>query len=251
MQWSSPDTLIPDPYNPLDWNRYLYARGNPLRYNDPSGHIPVDVILDLLFLGYDVGAILIEGPTTVNMAALAADAACAVIPYGTGGGLAVRLGGEAAIQGVTHLPAAVRGLQAAEKLAQFAENADLNSSGPGLPGPSNSTSPKRATANSHGDPYPTIIDPRTGKPVQAPPNNLQIVPESQRVEWGSKQRGEFIKEWIDKGYKAPEGGWGNYDIHHIIPREYGGTNSFGNLVPVPREFHQRTINSWWSGYVPR
>jgi len=28
MQWTSPDTLIPDPYNPLDWNRYAYVRFN-------------------------------------------------------------------------------------------------------------------------------------------------------------------------------------------------------------------------------
>ncbi len=34
----SPDTIVPDPYNPLDWNRYSYARYNPIRYSDPSGH---------------------------------------------------------------------------------------------------------------------------------------------------------------------------------------------------------------------
>lgn len=37
----SPDTLIPNPSNPLDWNRYSYARYNPIRYSDPGGHIPV------------------------------------------------------------------------------------------------------------------------------------------------------------------------------------------------------------------
>ena len=37
----SPDTLIPDPTQPLDYNRYLYGRGNPLKYNDPTGHCPV------------------------------------------------------------------------------------------------------------------------------------------------------------------------------------------------------------------
>jgi hypothetical protein len=41
MQYQSPDKLIPDPYNPQDWNRYSYARNNPLNYKDPSGHVPV------------------------------------------------------------------------------------------------------------------------------------------------------------------------------------------------------------------
>ena len=39
MQFNQPDTLIPDLYNSLDWNRYSYARGNPVKYNDPSGHM--------------------------------------------------------------------------------------------------------------------------------------------------------------------------------------------------------------------
>ncbi|NLG96702.1 MAG: hypothetical protein GX491_05015 [Chloroflexi bacterium] len=38
MVFISPDSLIPDPYNPLDWNRYSYARNNPVKYTDPSGH---------------------------------------------------------------------------------------------------------------------------------------------------------------------------------------------------------------------
>ncbi|NOH04083.1 MAG: hypothetical protein HND47_19995 [Chloroflexi bacterium] len=37
---TQPDSIVPDPYNPLDWNRYSYARYNPLRYTDPSGHVP-------------------------------------------------------------------------------------------------------------------------------------------------------------------------------------------------------------------
>ena len=34
----SADTIIPDPGNPADWDRYSYVRNNPLKYNDPSGH---------------------------------------------------------------------------------------------------------------------------------------------------------------------------------------------------------------------
>jgi hypothetical protein len=49
-QFSQPDSIVPDPYNPQDWNRYSYARNNPLRYTDPSGHIPWPLIFVLLFV---------------------------------------------------------------------------------------------------------------------------------------------------------------------------------------------------------
>ena len=42
VMFTSPDTLIPDPYNALDWNRYMYVRGNPLKYRDSSGHMADD-----------------------------------------------------------------------------------------------------------------------------------------------------------------------------------------------------------------
>ncbi len=34
----SADTIVPDPANPQDFNRYAYVRNNPLKYVDPSGH---------------------------------------------------------------------------------------------------------------------------------------------------------------------------------------------------------------------
>jgi len=36
----SPDTIVPDANSLLAYNRYMYAFGNPLKYNDPSGHCP-------------------------------------------------------------------------------------------------------------------------------------------------------------------------------------------------------------------
>jgi len=141
----SPDTIVPDPYNPLDYDRYSYARNNPVRYNDPSGHIPLDTIVDLLFLIYDVGAIIVEGPTPMNQAALAADAVCTIIPYGTGGGLAVRAGGELAVEGAIRVPLWIRSLQSAEKAVQFASN--IESSGPS----SSDTSSSKKTYSSLED----------------------------------------------------------------------------------------------------
>jgi RHS repeat-associated protein len=37
----SPDTLVPDPGNALDYHRYAYVRFNPLKYTDPTGHCPI------------------------------------------------------------------------------------------------------------------------------------------------------------------------------------------------------------------
>jgi hypothetical protein len=34
----SADTIVPEPGNPQDLNRYSYTRNNPVRYTDPSGH---------------------------------------------------------------------------------------------------------------------------------------------------------------------------------------------------------------------
>lgn len=36
--WTQPDTIVPDPYNPQDWDRYSYTRNNPVNYIDPSGN---------------------------------------------------------------------------------------------------------------------------------------------------------------------------------------------------------------------
>jgi len=43
-QFLSPDTLVPDPGNLFDYNRYMYGYGNPVKFSDPSGHLPLDEI---------------------------------------------------------------------------------------------------------------------------------------------------------------------------------------------------------------
>jgi RHS repeat-associated protein len=39
-RWISPDTIVPDPANPQNLNRYAYVLGNPVLLHDPSGHRP-------------------------------------------------------------------------------------------------------------------------------------------------------------------------------------------------------------------
>ena len=38
----SADTVVPNPGNPQDLNRYAYVRNNPLKYRDPTGHYIFD-----------------------------------------------------------------------------------------------------------------------------------------------------------------------------------------------------------------
>jgi RHS repeat-associated protein len=37
-RFTQADTIVPQPGNPQDWNRYSYTRNNPILYTDPTGH---------------------------------------------------------------------------------------------------------------------------------------------------------------------------------------------------------------------
>ncbi|MCC6498862.1 MAG: RHS repeat-associated core domain-containing protein [Anaerolineales bacterium] len=51
-----PDSIIPDQSNPQSWNRFSYVGNNPIRFNDPTGHVPNSVgpSDDLPFFGFIV-----------------------------------------------------------------------------------------------------------------------------------------------------------------------------------------------------
>ena len=97
--------------------------------------------------------------------------------------------------------------------------------------------------------YPCIIDPRTHSRVPFPSGVRDIVDQGSRVSWTKYDRAAFIAEWCRRGFPEPRGGWANYDIHHILPREFGGTNDFWNLVPVERLAHQDLLNSFWRTFA--
>ena len=101
--------------------------------------------------------------------------------------------------------------------------------------------------NKAGEVYPDVPDLRTGRSIPFPTDELARVDTSARVDWGASHRGGFIREWYDRGYETPRGGWENYDIHHIRPREFGGTNDFWNLSPVPKLTHY-DFNTFWKNY---
>lgn len=56
----SPDTIIPNPAEGKDFNRYSYVRNNPIRYNDPTGHVPAVGPRDDANTGDEYGGYKIE-----------------------------------------------------------------------------------------------------------------------------------------------------------------------------------------------
>jgi HNH endonuclease len=103
--------------------------------------------------------------------------------------------------------------------------------------------------NRKGVPYPQFTNPLTGRAVHYPGDNLeQVHPESQRVGWKTTERLRAQRQWAERYGGPPAGGWkGNYQLHHIRPRLYGGTNDLDNLVPLSPKDHVQYSN-WWLGY---
>ncbi|MFE6795328.1 HNH endonuclease signature motif containing protein [Paenibacillus chitinolyticus] len=102
--------------------------------------------------------------------------------------------------------------------------------------------------NNVGAPYPVYTDSHSSHKMSEPPSsNMSVVPEANRVKWDNYDRGNYISGYISQ-YGNPSFDWADYDIHHIIPRKYGGTNVFWNLIPLPRWYHQSVLNTWWNSY---
>ncbi len=77
MRFLSPDPMGVDPGTAWNFNRYGYAAGNPYRYRDADGRIPVDTIWDAANVVYDLGKAAVGAVTgnSVMVAEGLADAA--------------------------------------------------------------------------------------------------------------------------------------------------------------------------------
>lgn len=42
--------------------------------------------------------------------------------------------------------------------------------------------------------------------------------------------------------KNKETNWAKFEIHHKLPREYGGGNQTSNLIPIAVNFHRKELN---------
>lgn len=87
-------------------------------------------------------------------------------------------------------------------------------------------------------------DPISGSSIGEP--NADWTKTSSPVSWTKTDRNNF-RNWYISTYNQPNYNWTNVEIHHIQPREYGGTNSYSNLIPLPKGVHT-LYTSWFAGY---
>lgn len=96
--------------------------------------------------------------------------------------------------------------------------------------------------NKKGKKYPTeVTSPVTGKALPYDfPMTMQKIPISARVRWTSTERTAYANR---TGYDLT-----NTEVHHIIPREYGGQNFDQNLIPLDPNDHRKIVSPWWVNY---
>lgn len=100
--------------------------------------------------------------------------------------------------------------------------------------------------NKKGMFFPVYTDKQSGLNLLAPSHVfLKKIPAEKRVKWGNKERTAY-RNWYDKKYGKKT--WTKFEIHHQLPREYGGGNMTGNLIPLDRSFHRTEVNPWWASY---
>jgi RHS repeat-associated protein len=224
----SADTIVPEPANPQNFNRYAYGLNNPLRYTDPSGHQGEpwwEQVIRGIHGWVCGGWNSISGcPGDILLKAFDALPERSA-PEDMAGPLLIDP------EELDAVEAAQEGMEQAEELGQMV--------------------PMTPPVNSRGEPYPEVEVEGYGK-VPFPNGPITVTdPQPLRDEYTSELRKEFRDQWYDKYGWYPSSD--KYEIHHIKPLSRGGANDFDNLVPLKietedqEEQHQQFTN-WWHDY---
>ncbi|WML26686.1 hypothetical protein [Neobacillus sp. OS1-33] len=107
-----------------------------------------------------------------------------------------------------------------------------------------STSSDRELLNKKGVPYPTFKDPKSGKVMSVPSSTTwtkNYYPES----WTTAKRTKYL-DWYEDNYGDINRS--DYEVHHIRPRVYYGSNDYSNLIPLKKSYHQQIVSPWWAAY---
>lgn len=95
-------------------------------------------------------------------------------------------------------------------------------------------------------PWPgDYVDSVSGKRM-TDPASLTWPKTTSPVKWTDTERKAF-RTWYQTTYNVPNYAWSNVEIHHIRPREFGGTNANSNLIPVKKNVH-KLYSAFFAGY---
>ncbi|MDM5277178.1 HNH endonuclease signature motif containing protein [Paenibacillus silvae] len=95
-------------------------------------------------------------------------------------------------------------------------------------------------------PWPgDYVDPVSGKRI-TDPTSLTWTKASSPVKWTDTERKAF-RSWYQTTYNVPNYNWSDVEIHHIQPREFGGSNSNSNLIPIKKSIH-KLYSAFFAGY---
>lgn len=103
---------------------------------------------------------------------------------------------------------------------------------------------KRFLLNKKGVLYPVFKDPKSKKVMSEPASTTwtkKYYPEA----WTTAKRNNY-KKWYEPKYGKLT--WTDYEVHHIRPRVYYGSNDYSNLIPLKTSYHRGIVSPWWTNY---
>jgi hypothetical protein len=98
--------------------------------------------------------------------------------------------------------------------------------------------------NKKGVRYPSYKDPISKKVMTIP--SSAVWPEVPKPDRTKRQGRSKYTKWYDSTYKPLI--WREYEVHHIKPLAYGGSNDKRNLIPLKRSYHRSVVTPWWNAY---
>ncbi len=103
-------------------------------------------------------------------------------------------------------------------------------------------STKAALVNKKCEAYPIAFEPYSKKKVKVPSTTWKIDQNERDVQFRKKYISSFKKK-----YPNAKINWKEYEIHHMRPLKYGGTNALSNGIALKKNVHAK-FNAWWSNY---
>ncbi|WP_199925427.1 HNH endonuclease signature motif containing protein [Paenibacillus bouchesdurhonensis] len=106
---------------------------------------------------------------------------------------------------------------------------------------------RQILTNKNATIYPFHADPYSGKVMTEPAKaNWARTPS---IDWTTTDRANYIKKYSEL-YPNNNWNWSGSvtNIHHIRPRNLGGTNAFDNLIPISTVLHQSVVTPWFAAY---